>query len=89
MYKVKLSDTAKKTYEHVTHKVAEQLDRCFKVLEENPFDYQQHNIKKLHGRLEGLLRLRQGKLRIVYRVDTELKVVDIIAIKTREHAYRS
>lgn len=89
MYKVKLSHTARKTYERVARKVAEQLDRCFKILEENPFDFRKHDIKKLHGRLEGLLRLRQGKLRIVYRVHTELKIVEIIAIKTREHAYRS
>lgn len=88
MYKVKLSDTARKTYERVTRKVAERLDRGFKILEENPFDFSKHDIKKLHGRLEGLLRLRQGKLRIVYRVHTEHKIVEIIAIKTREHAYR-
>lgn len=89
MYKVKLSDTARKAYERVTRKVAEQLDRNFKILEENPFDFRKHDIKKLHGRLEGLLRLRRGKLRIVYRVHAELKIVEVIAIKTREHAYRS
>lgn len=89
MYKVKLSDTARKTYERVARNVAERLDHCLKILEENPFDCGKYDIKKLHGRLEGLFRLRQGKLRIVYRVDTEFKLVEIIAIRTREHAYRS
>jgi mRNA-degrading endonuclease RelE of RelBE toxin-antitoxin system len=88
MYKVKLSDTARKAYERLELKRAEQLDRCFKVLEENPFDFRNHDIKKLHGPLRGLLRLRKGKLRIVYRVNTDQKTVEVIAIKTREHAYR-
>lgn len=88
MYKVTLSDTARKAYEHLDRQIAARLDRCFKILEANPFDFKKHDIKKLHGRLEGLLRLRQGKLRIVYRVHTDFRVVEVIAIKTREHAYR-
>ena len=87
MYRVRLSKTAHKCYSRVDQNMAKRLDRCFKALEENPFDFAHHDIKRLHGKYEGLLRYRIGNFRVIYRVDRDLQIVEVITIRSRGQAY--
>jgi len=86
-YTVELSRTAGKYYKRVDVNTAQRLDECFKMLEENPFDFEHCDIKKLWGQFKGRLRYRIGSLRVIYRVDKEQKVVYIEVISSRGDLY--
>jgi len=86
-YRVKLSKSAASYYNRVDKKMAQRLDWCFEVLEDDPFDFAHHDIKRLWGRLQGRLRFRVGKLRVVYKVDKEKKVVYVEVISPRGDVY--
>ncbi|WP_444550881.1 type II toxin-antitoxin system RelE family toxin [Candidatus Magnetomonas plexicatena] len=66
--------------------IRKRFDECFKSLECNPLHG--NNIKALTGKLKGLYRYRVGDWRIIYRLGTEQRIVEIIAILSRSGAYR-
>ncbi len=86
-YEVILSDPANRYYQRVDRKMARRLNQCFAVLEKNPFDFEHHDIKCLHGQYEGLLRFRVGDLRVIYEVDSSARIVYVHAIQPRGRAY--
>ncbi len=86
-YRVELSKSAASYYKRVDKSTAQRLDECFTALEHDPFDFEHHDIKRLWGKLKGRLRHRVGKLRVVYKVDQEQKVVYVEVIASRGDAY--
>ncbi len=86
-YRVELSKNAANYYQRVDKSTAQRLDECFAALEHDPFDFEHHGIKRLWGRLKGRLRYRVGKLRVVYKVDQEKKVVSVEVISSRGDVY--
>jgi mRNA interferase RelE/StbE len=63
-----------------------RLNRCFEQLRQNP--YENPNIKRLKGPLQGYFRYRVGDWRVVYEVDEEKRVVTVLLIVHRSSAYR-
>ena len=67
--------------------MARRLNQCFADLEINPFDFKNYDLKRLHGKYAGKLRLRLGDLRLIYEVDKANHIVYLIAIRPRGQAY--
>ncbi len=86
-YELVLSDPANKYYQRVDRKMAHRLNQCFADLETNPFDFKNYDLKPLHGKYVGELRLRLGALRLIYEVDKANRIVYLIAIRPRGQAY--
>jgi mRNA interferase RelE/StbE len=63
MYKLVLSDEARRTYEKAQVPLARKLAKCFARLEDDP--RAGNNVKALTGQLAGLWRYRVGDHRIV------------------------
>jgi len=73
--------------------VPEQVLRAFDsticpILRERPNDRTVAAIRKLKGWTNGTWRYRQGNYRVVYRVDPQLREVDLLAIGKRDVVYR-
>ena len=86
MYKVSLHKKAIKYYESLNDKTAKKINKAIEEISENPFEGP--HIKKMRGRHEGKYRYAVGDLRIVYRVNTENKIVLIEAIGPRGDVYK-
>ena len=86
-YKVKLSRNAESYYKRTDKDTAKRLKDCFETLEETPADWSHPRIKKLRGELSGLWRYRVGDLRVVYQVNEEEKIVNVVAIGSRGDVY--
>jgi mRNA interferase RelE/StbE len=84
MFEVRLSRRARRYYERVSTDTARRLDRALESLEVNPFGA--GDIKPLQG-MPGTYRLRVGDLRIIYEVDRQTRVVNVLSILPRGEAY--
>lgn len=85
MYRVQLSDEARRFYESAPAALQRKLDRCFEVLKESPRRHP--NIKPLKGRLAGSYRYRVGDRRVVYVVDDKTAGVTVLTIAHRRDVY--
>ncbi|MBN1360415.1 MAG: type II toxin-antitoxin system RelE/ParE family toxin [Sedimentisphaerales bacterium] len=63
------------------------VGRIFPRIEALADDPRPQQCLKLRGR-RGLWRMRVGDYRVIYAIDDEEKVVDIIAVRHRRDAYR-
>jgi len=79
-YKVQLSLEAEKVFAKSNKTLAKKLARCFQILEENPSFHP--NIKPLKGNYSGCYRYR-----VVYSIDDEVVLVNIIMIAHRSKIY--
>ncbi len=84
-YEILLSKTALKTYEKLTDKLHEGIDRCIAYLEISP--KYGTNIKKLRGKTD-CYRYQVGGWRIVYEVNDAEKEVMIYDIGARGDVYK-
>jgi mRNA interferase RelE/StbE len=84
-YKVQLSLEAEKVFAKSNKTLAKKLVRCFQTLEENPSFHP--NIKPLKGNYSGCYRYRVGDYRVVYSIDDEVVLVNIIMIAHRSKIY--
>jgi len=84
-FEVVLASEALKYYKHCSDGLAERLNKCFEVLENNPFFGP--NIKRLRDE-EKRYRYRIGDYRVIYTIDKEDKRVVITLISPRSSAYR-
>ena len=85
MFDVILSPEARAFFAAADHPLARKLARCFKQLEHDP---RRHgNIKRLSGKLAGLLRYRVGDWRVIYRIDDESSRVFVLSIAHRREVY--
>jgi mRNA interferase RelE/StbE len=85
-FRIALSKDALKYYNKVSTATAARLDKCFINLESEPF--RGPDVKPLKG-LNGKYRYRIGKLRILYEIDSNKRIVYILAILPRGQAYKS
>jgi mRNA-degrading endonuclease RelE of RelBE toxin-antitoxin system len=86
MYDIKLASSAAKYYKKMDLHTKQTLNRCFDNLRLDPENHS--SIKKLHGKLKGLLRYRTGQIRIVYRIEKADNTVIILAIASRGSIYK-
>ena len=84
MFEVRLSRRARRYYERAATDTARRLDRAFNLLEVNPFG--PGDIKPLQG-MPRTYRLRVGDLRIIYEVDRQARVVNVLSVLPRGDAY--
>lgn len=85
-FEVILVSHALKFYKNCSLELADRLNKCFEVLETNPFNGP--NIKRLQGE-EKRYRYRMGDYRIVYNIDKNSKKVVATLISQRSSAYRN
>jgi mRNA interferase RelE/StbE len=85
MFKVILSPEAQAFYAAADKPLARKLARCFAQLETEP--RRNNNIKRLSGRLAGLLRYRVGDWRVIYRIDDASERVLVLSIANRREVY--
>ncbi len=85
MFELVLSPEARDFYADADRPLARKLARCFAQLERDP--HRHGNIKRLGGELSGRFRYRVGDLRVLYRVEDELKRVIILIIAHRREVY--
>ena len=85
MYEVRLSKDAEKVFAKCNKALAKKLARCFVNLENSPRTHP--NIKPLKGSLSGYYRYRVGDYRVVYSIEDELVVVNVILIAHRSKVY--
>ena len=85
MYRVQLSLEAEQTYHKANPALAKKLARCLERLEESPRFHP--NVKALKGDYAGYYRYRVGDYRVVYSVDDEARVVNIVIIAHRSRVY--
>ncbi|MEK6643959.1 MAG: type II toxin-antitoxin system RelE/ParE family toxin [Planctomycetota bacterium] len=86
MFKVRLSEDARKAYEKADRPLARKLARCFEQLEHDPRNHS--NVKRLSGPFAGLWRYRIGDYRVIYRIEDRELVVMVLVISHRGKAYR-
>lgn len=85
MYKVQLSIDAEKVFAKSDKVLAKKLAKCFKNLENSPRSHP--NIKPLKGSYSGYYRYRVGDYRVVYSIEDEVVVVNVILIAHRSKVY--
>ena len=85
MYEVRLSLEAEKVFAKCNKALAKKLARCFSNLENSPRSHP--NIKPLKGSYSGYYRYRVGDYRVVYSIEDELVVVNVILIAHRSKVY--
>jgi mRNA interferase RelE/StbE len=86
-YQVLLSRKAQSYYKRVDADTVQSLQDCFVALEQKPTDWQHPHIKRLRGRLSGLCRYRVGNLRVIYRIDEDAGMVNVVDIGPRGDIY--
>lgn len=85
MFDINLSNQAAKFYLSANNKLVSKINIAFDEIRINPFFG--NNIKKLRGGLEGLYRYRVGDIRIVYSIESAIKIVSVTWIGKRKDAY--
>lgn len=85
MYELRFDDEAKRIYQTVADQLVRRLNRCFERLRDNPLKHP--NIKPLKGVFAGLYRYRVGDWRVIYEIQQEERVVNILQIVRRDKAY--
>ncbi len=83
-YRVTFARSARKELEALELSVLERVFARIEGLAQNP---RPQNCKKLRGR-RNLWRMRVGDYRIIYSIDDDGEIVDIIAVRHRKDAYR-
>jgi len=85
MYEILLARDAKQFYNNADLPLTKRLNRCFDLLQQNPYEHS--NIKRLRGPLRGYFRFRVGNWRVVYGVNEDSQQVIIYLIAHRSQAY--
>jgi mRNA interferase RelE/StbE len=83
-YSVTFSRSATKELDALSVTV---LNRVFAKIEQLATQPRPYGTRKLTGESD-LWRLRVGDYRVVYRVDDDSRVVDVISVRHRKDAYR-
>mgnify|MGYP003885876995 CR=1 FL=1 len=90
-WKLRLHRSARKFLETLDpsqrSRVAERLNDLLTYLEKGTLPYARLDIKRLRGEWEGYLRMRVGKLRVVFRLDPESKIVYVYSVHYRRRVY--
>jgi mRNA interferase RelE/StbE len=82
-YTLRVRRSAEKELDRLPESIHERLSRRILGLEDNP---RPQGAKKLSNREE--YRLRVGQYRVLYTIDVEHKIVEIVAVGHRREVYR-
>lgn len=85
MYRLVLSEEARRIYAKSQLPLARKLGRCFAHIEADP--RAGNNVKPLKGPLAGRWRYRVGDHRIVYSIDDSSRIISVITIAHRKDVY--
>lgn len=85
MHSVEVSKDARRFFERADAALQRRLDKCFDRLKINP--YGGGNIKRLGGNLAGYYRYRVGDYRVLYRIDDQQLLVQVVKIAHRSEVY--
>ena len=83
-YRVELTDEAREQFDDLPKHVQPHVYRRLLALGDNP---RPPGVVYLKGQWKGLLRIRSGKYRIVYRVEDDMLLVVVIRIGDRKDVY--
>ncbi|MEW6201766.1 MAG: type II toxin-antitoxin system RelE/ParE family toxin [bacterium] len=82
-YSVIISNSAEKELKSLDHKIADRIGSRLLILEDNP---KPPNSKHLKGTT--FYRLRIGDYRVIYNIDNEMRIINILSIGHRKEIYR-
>lgn len=83
-FRIEYSSHAKKFLRKCEKALSARIINVIEPLQEKPIT---HDTKKVEGS-ENLLRIRVGDYRVLYEIDYPMKLVGIVKIDKRPHAYR-
>ena len=86
MYKIELSKPARKAYLKLPTKTRKAVYNKLCLLAENP-QARHNDVKKLHGCDNGY-RLRVQDWRVIYRIEHDVMIIDVVKIAHRREVYR-
>lgn len=84
MYELRLERRASKSLRGLPEPSKSRIVSALNELQRDPFS---GNVKALSGKWKGFFRRRIGDYRILYGVDTDVRVVSIESISHRKDAY--
>ena len=85
MYRIYLSKPASRDVDQLSDQDYRLVDQRILSLQSDP---RPRGCKKLKGQTEDFYRIRQGRYRIIYSIDDELKSVTILEVTHRRDVYR-
>jgi mRNA interferase RelE/StbE len=84
-YEVQWDRRAQKQLAALPRKVILAMDEAVLSLAKDP---RPKGVRRLHGALEGLWRIRvRGSYRLVYEIDDKRRVIEIVKVGTRGSVY--
>ena len=83
MFSVSLGNKAKKFLKSLDKKFKEKIDSVFETLEKNPWPAQEYDLAKIAG-MEDCYRIRLGKFRINYHIDTDASEITVYRIEKKK-----
>ena len=86
MFQVYRSGRAEKEFNKLEDGYRKRIEDMAKILETDPVPVKLYDVKKMRG-LANTFRIRIGKIRILYGIYWEEKVIVIAKIEPRESAY--
>lgn len=85
MYIISIKPSALKELSKLPKAMVKKTEKAIDALAEEPRPV---GVKKLKGADEDLYRIRVGDYRIIYSIEDEIKIIDIIRIGHRKEIYR-
>ena len=85
MYSISITPSALKDIAKLPKAMIKKTEIIIDSLSEQPRPI---GVKKLKGISEDLYRIRVGDYRIIYSIEDEIKIVDILKIGHRKEIYR-
>jgi len=86
MFEVYFSNKARKQFRNLELSFKQNVSIAVKLLALEPFPSKQYDIKKIQG-IKDCYRIRLGRFRLIYNVNTSAKEILIIKIEKRESVY--
>lgn len=83
-YGIRWKNSAEHDLRNIDHQQIPRVIKAVEALADTPFP---SSARKLRGS-ERIYRIRVGDYRVIYQVDTELKIVIIYHLRHRKRAYR-
>ena len=87
MYEIVFTRNAERYYNRLDDNTAARINRAIDLISQNPTYNPNRNIKKLSGR-DREYSYRVGQYRIIYQVDEDLQVCNILTIGPRGDVYQ-
>jgi mRNA interferase RelE/StbE len=84
MYELGLERRASKTLQDIAEPARSRIIHALEEMTRDPFA---GDIKALQGEWKGFYRRRVGDFRIIYSVDSDIKIVSVESITNRKDAY--